>query len=155
MCRNKVLLPVWHDSFTCETWRMHMWDMTRSHVNFDSFNVPQQSALVCVTWLIHRWDVAHVHLGHDSFTCETSLIQCAATKYFCLCDMTQSHVRRGFFAGGTWRIHKEDVTHSHLRHDSIICETWLIHMWDMTHLRVCGRPPWFIRVCGRLWGGYD
>jgi len=38
---------VWHDSFICVTWLIHMCDMTHSYVWHDSF--------ICVTWFIHRW----------------------------------------------------------------------------------------------------
>jgi len=36
---------VWHDSFICVTWLIHMCDMTPSYVWHDSF--------ICVTWLLH------------------------------------------------------------------------------------------------------
>jgi len=39
------------DSFVCVTWRIHMCDMTRSHVRHDPF--------ICVTWLIHVCVVTH------------------------------------------------------------------------------------------------
>jgi len=40
-----------------------MCDMTHSHVWHDSFT--------CVTWLIHMCDMTHSHVWHDEFTCVT------------------------------------------------------------------------------------
>ena len=50
---------VWHDSFICVTWLIHMCDKTRSYVWHDSF--------VCVTWLIRMCDMTHSYVWHDSF----------------------------------------------------------------------------------------
>jgi len=97
---------VWHDSFICETWLIHMCDMTHSYVWHDSF--------ICVTWLIHMWDMTHSCVWHDSFICETWLI----------------HMWHDSFMYGT--------IHSHV--------TWLIHMWDMTH----SYEPRFVQMCQAL-----
>jgi len=51
---------VWHDSFTCVTWLIHMCDMTHSHVWHDSFT--------CVTWLIHMCDMTNSHVWLDEFS---------------------------------------------------------------------------------------
>ena len=54
-----------YDSFTRETWLIHTWDMTHSHVWHDLFT--------CVSWLIHMCDITHSHVchdvWHDSFIC--------------------------------------------------------------------------------------
>jgi len=52
-------LYVWHDSFICVTWLIHMCDMTHSHVWHDSF--------IRVTWRIHTCDMTHPYVWHDSF----------------------------------------------------------------------------------------
>ena len=49
---------VWHVSFICVTWLIHMCDMTYSHVWHVSFT--------CVTWLIHMRDMTHSYVWHDS-----------------------------------------------------------------------------------------
>jgi len=67
---------VWHDSFICVTWRIHMWDMTHLYVWHDS--------LICVTWLIHLCDMTHSYVWHDAFICVTWLIH--------MCVMTHSYV---------------------------------------------------------------
>jgi len=52
---------VWHDSFICVTWLIHMCDMTHSYVSHDSF--------IRVTCLIHMCDMTYT-----SSICETWLI---------------------------------------------------------------------------------
>jgi len=50
---------VWHDSFICVTWLIHMCDMTHSYVWHDSF--------ICVTWLMHMTHNSFMsHVSHDS-----------------------------------------------------------------------------------------
>jgi len=114
---------VWHDSFICVTWLIHMCDMTNSYVcdmthscvwsvscSFvwhDSFGARHlEKVVVRVTWLTYVW--------HDSIIC----------------------VR--------WLIHVCDMTHPCVWHDVFICVTWLIHMCDMTH-SYC--VTWPIYIC--------
>jgi len=128
---------VWHDSFICVTWLIHMCDMTHSYVWHDAF--------ICVTWLIHMRGMTHSYVWHDSFICVTWLIH--------MCGMTHSYVWHDSFICVTWLIHMCDMTHSYVWHDSFICvpnascqkyiahvwHAWfvcvsrLIHMCDMTH----------------------
>jgi len=72
---------VWHDSFICVTWLIHMCDMTHSYVWHDSF--------ICVTWSIHMCDMTHSYVWHDPFICVTWSIH--------MCDMTHSYVWHGSF----------------------------------------------------------
>ena len=44
---------VWHDAFTCVTWRFHMCDMTHSYVRHDW--------IIRVTWLLHMHDMTVLH----------------------------------------------------------------------------------------------
>jgi len=109
-----------HDSFTCETWLVHVWDMTRSRVRHDSFinetwivHMTSQSEKRHTSTLLrrpnHMWDMTHSYerQRHDSFINVTRL----------------NHMR------------DRDTTHSYMWHDSFICdtETRLIHICDMTH----------------------
>jgi len=64
---------VWHDSFVCVTWLIHMCDMTHSYVWHDSF--------MCVTWLIHMCAMTHSCVWHDSFICVTRLIHLCAIPH--------------------------------------------------------------------------
>ena len=79
---------VWHDSFICVTWLIHMCDMTHSYVWHDSF--------ICVTWLIHMCDMTHSYVWHDSFTCYVPAWQNSLTStskdlcvlsYIRICDL--------------------------------------------------------------------
>jgi len=120
---------VWHDSFICVTWLIHMCDMTHSYVWHDSF--------ICVTWLIHMCDMNHSFVWHDSFICLTRLIH--------MCDMADSYVwhdspipvlcsthlpRSRIYI---WLTHRYEMSYSYV---SFIGATWLIHDMsdlDMTH----------------------
>jgi len=130
---------VWHDSFTCVTWLIHMCDMTHSHVWHDSFT--------CVTWLIHMCDMTHAHVWDDSFACVTwltnicSYFLCVWCDLLCLiCVMTHSHMWHDS------RTH-DSRTHimcvlwlvmSHMCHDSFTCVTWLTNTWlTNTHCVCC------------------
>jgi len=104
---------VWHDSFICVAWLIHVCDMT--HPNM------RHTSSTCATWLIHMcdpWERLEVEL-----ICVAWLIH--------MCDMTHPYVSR---VGASWsRTHMCGMTHPYVRHDSSICATWLIHMCDMTH----------------------
>jgi len=60
---------VWHDSFICVTWPVHMWHMTHSNVWHDQFT--------CVTWLVlvHICNTTRSYVWHDS------LIKCIHTRH--------------------------------------------------------------------------
>jgi len=99
------LFYMWHDSFACVTWLVHMcdmtWDMTHSHVWHGSFT--------CVAWLIHMCDIPHSYERHDLLMCVAWLVH--------MCDMTYSYVWHDSFIGVTWLIHMCDMTHR--------CYTWV------------------------------
>jgi len=100
---------VWHVSFICVIWLIHMCDMTHSYVWHDSF--------ICVMWLIHM--------------CGMTFIR--AMWLIHVCGMTHSDVWHDAFICVTRRIHLCDMTHSFVCHNSSICVTWLIYMCDMPH----------------------
>ena len=125
------LIHVWHDSFICVTWLIHVCDMTHSYVWHDSF--------ICVTWLIHICDVTHSYAWHDSFTCDMTHSHVRYDSFICATSLI--HVCCDSFICLTWPIHmwhnsfKCDMTHSYAWHDSLLC--------DMTRSYV----PWLIHVC--------
>ena len=91
--RLQVLLSVhdhyvWHDSFICVTWLIHMCDMTHTYVwplshscvARDSFVCVWHDSFICVTWLVHACDMPHSCVWHDSFEHMTCLMHtCAVT----------------------------------------------------------------------------
>jgi len=118
---------VWHDSFICVTWLIHVRDMTHAYVWHDSFK--------CVTWLntnhclecpTPRARECVTHWCRSLCVYATWLIHLCDTLMLltvCVCYMTHLYV---------WHA---DATHCVcVRHDSFICVTWRIHECDMTHL---------------------
>jgi len=155
--RRSHCLHVWHDSFICVTWLIHMCDMTHWCVWHYWF--------IWVPWVIYRCAMTHSYVCHDSFICVPWLIH--------MCDMgAMSHLYvrasplpQPLLTSATWLIHMRDMTdlygwddsficsgvataaatvymcdmtHSYVWHDSFICVTCLIHMGDMTH--------WYVRA---------
>jgi len=111
---------VWHDSFICVTWLIHMCDMTHSLVRlmWSIHTCDMTHSFICVTWLMHSfvWWL-------DPIIRVTWLIH--------MCDMIDLYVWHVSFIHLFIRsINTCDMTHS------FICVTWLIHMCDMT------RPYW-------------
>jgi len=102
---------VWHDSFICVTWLIHMCDMTHSYVWHDSF--------ICVTWCIHMCDMLCSHVRYEPFIRVTWPIH--------MFDFSHSYAWRVWFMCVTWRIHMCDMPHhmcgmmhSHVWHGSFI-----------------------------------
>jgi len=145
---------VWHNSFICVTWLIHMCDMTHLFV--------WHASIICVTCLNYMCDMTHSYVWHASFICVTCLIHtCDMPDSYmwhawfihvtCLihtCDMPDSYMWHAWFIHATWLIHTCDMphsayrcsvveicdtTHSYVWHDSFICVTWLIYLCDMPH----------------------
>jgi len=143
MC-DMIHLFMWHDSFICVTWLIHMCDRTHLYVWQDSF--------ICVTWLIHMYDIymcdrTHSYVWHDSFINVTRLVHTSRVSF--KFDMTHSDV--------TWLIHKWhdsfrcDQTHSYVWHNSItrhynitLCMDNYLHESHDTHTHA--RIQLFTRV---------
>ena len=107
---------VWHDSFLCVTWLIHICDTSfYSYVKYDSF-----TRMTCLC------DMTHWYVWHDSFICVTCLF---------------SYLWHDTFISETWLIHTCAMSHSHVWHDSddatlrcvssLTRVTWLIHMCDL------------------------
>jgi len=107
-----------------------MWDMTHSYVWHDSF--------ICVTWLIHMFNRTHSYVWHDSFICVTWLIHmCDMTplklnllKMLNMLNM----LNLPHLLCGTWLIHMCDMTHSLVRHNMLK----MLNMLNMLNLRLAG-----------------
>ena len=111
---------VWHDSFICVAWLIHMCDMTHSYVWCDSF--------VCVTWLIHmctcpihmcdmtRECVAWLMYGwHDSFV-----------QVMAYMDMSRHVTSRHVTSRHVWKRHVPDEKVTSYVNGS--CHVWMGHV---------------------------
>ena len=88
-CQNREYRVVWHDSFICETWPIHMCDI------HDSF--------IRATWLDHRnhsWT-----WGSDA---SESCVACRVTRRTHMCDVTDSYVWHDSLICVTGRTHLRD-----------------------------------------------
>jgi len=138
---------VWHDSFICVTWLIHMCDMTHSHVWHDSF--------IYVTWLIHMCDMTHSHVWHDSFIYDTytCVHRVCAHEFVSMCTWVREYVHMSSWVCAHENprdpnyFHVCDTIHSYVWHDSFICVTWLNHICDMTHSYVTHTRTWTHSMC--------
>ena len=109
MC-DMTHLDVWHDSFRCVTWLIHMCDLTHSCVRHDS--------VVCVTWLTVT---AESVVGRH---CLDMTRLCVCVCVWCECGITRSCVwHDSSMCVCVW----------------CECVAWLIHVCNMTHYngRIC------------------
>jgi len=88
---------VWHDSFICVTWLIHMcvtwlihmftWDMTQLP-NIKRHATLWHDSFICVTWLLHMGDMTHsdlhesIHMWHDSIHIYMNVCVCVCV---CVC----------------------------------------------------------------------
>jgi len=113
-----------------------MCDMSRSHSHV------WHKSYICMTWLIHMCDMNHSYVWHVSFIFVTLLIHTCdiVTWLIHMCDMIPSHVWYDSFTLVTLLVHMFDMTDSNLWHFSFTLATWLIHMFIcvtcMTHSNV-------------------
>jgi len=118
---------VWHDSFMCVTWLIHVCDMTHSCVWHDSsMCVPWRMRLVSyLTCFVYvTWTTAHIHK-----TCHT---------HTCMWHGPQHTNRRHVI-----HIHVCDLDHittTPQHHNTTAVNVWLLH--------VCGLGVWLLHVCG-------
>jgi len=134
---------VWHDSFICVTWLIHMCDMTHSYVWHDSFirvtygapaKILKKSALWFNTlyrmawiWLFEKSCDPHAHAPQKS--CDIFRAICAAA-HSCVAEFTRIILRSLLIVATPYHIWKScDVQ----RIWRAMCVTWLIHTYDMTH----------------------
>ena len=119
-----VRVFVWHGSFICVTWLIHMrtrWPLyfcscTNRGYCYGWHDAGKSGVCICATWFILINDMTHSFAGHS---------------------YVYVSVR-----GQIGIIHKCDMTHPCAWHDLSTCLTWLIHMCD----RFVCRTQWRIHV---------
>jgi len=134
VCRDRGMhpweaqIPVIHDSFICETWLIHMYDIDHFYACHDSFK--------CETWLIHTYDMDQIYVWYASF--------------ICMCWGQGMHtfgklkvLKHDSFICETWLVHMWDMTQPHVRYDMYHFYAWHDFMHTFEKLQVL------------LWGGYD
>jgi len=79
LCYFACFTCVWHDTFMCLTWLIHMCNMTHSYVWHDTF--------ICVTWLIHMCDMTHSqcdimhHITRVNASCRNINMSCRLCEW--------------------------------------------------------------------------
>jgi len=121
---------VWHDSFMCATWLIHVCGMTHSCARWWH---------LCVYSYTHKsliWKTLVFHMSH-TYELDAQAVPLYTAVFP---HIRKNRVSRVFhlclFIRVTWLIHVCDMTHSCVWHDSFMCVTWLIHGCDMTHSHV-------------------
>jgi len=134
-----------YDSFICETWLIHMRDMTHLHVRQHMSNMRHDAFTWDITnshetWLIHMRDMTHSYHKHVSFIWQTWLIQMWVRQYssHLMTHSYETSLIHMWHVAFAW-----DMTHLYERHDSCIWKTWLIQMWDNIYVE---RETWLIDV---------
>jgi len=127
-----VVLYVWHDSFICGTWLIHMWDMTHSYEGHDSFTFDSICCvciIVCVGVCVYVYVCmcAYVGVWRDSYIylifCLNFLMQHTATH----CNTLQ-----------------HTATHCNtLQHT----DSYIYLIWCLNFLAVCCRVLQSVAVC--------
>ena len=115
---------VWHDSFKCLIWRIHMRNgmslvvthehrMWLIHIAFILYSYCIHIAFIRVTLLVQMFEMTHSFAWHASF------IYVVRGESMSLAETSE---RR------TWLIHTAFILHSYVWHDSFKCLTWYIHV---------------------------
>ena len=142
---------VWHDSFTCVAWLIHMCGMTHSHNNI----LVHVNATTTIEWVVTftrvtrrvRCCCIHMHVV-EQLLCmllynNSSACSCIHTYVTCV----------------TWLIHMCDMTHSHVAAQQLfcmfmytyICMTTVLHVshvWLVPHVS-CRIHLFGALVCGK------
>jgi len=145
---------VWHDSFICVSWLIHMCDMTRPYAWCDAFICNASftcvaDSFICVTNI--SWDVLCV-----SFICVTQCMlqqNAAGSSLVYMCDVwhdsfmyvTQCTLQQRLLVACMLLVRDSfmcAVTHSSAWHDSLRYVMCLIHMCDTMH--VAAACCWFV-----------
>jgi len=129
-----------HDSFICETWLIHMWDMTHSYRDM-THSYTRHHSFLHATRPIYTRDLTHSYVWHDSFISRHDSFVLRHDS-FILRHASFTHEARLIYTCNTTNLYtRHDSFIS--RHDSFIYETWLIYIetW-LIHIKTWGLLVW-------------
>jgi len=123
---------VWHDSFVCMTWSIHMCDMIHSCVWHNDIAIWCDA--IRVTWLI-------LYVWHDSFVCMTWSIHMCDLIHSCVWHNSIAIWCDAFFDGGRILLRSRHIYEwvmsqirmSHVTDTNESCHTY---EWVMWHIRM-------------------
>ena len=135
---------LWHDSFICVTWRIHLLDRALPSVWCDSSMRATWVSFICRTWLvdtvawhIHTWAMAHWYVRHNvkipalisaTQLFDTPIDNCDTPLWY-VHWCASFYVLRHSIIGGT-------CLHSHAWCEAFVRFKWLFFTCDMTPLYV-------------------
>jgi len=111
-------LYVWHDSFICVTWLIHVRDNATSRV------------MLC--------ERTHAYVLHNSLRSMTCFLQYVWHDWF-MCAVTDLYEWHDLFTCVTLLFRTCGITRLYAWHDSVICVMWPVTYWYVWH-------AWFICV---------
>jgi len=160
MC-GMTYLFVWHDSFICVPWRIHLCDSFVCviwPVHYDRSCLSNPHACVCwyvwhdsfmrVTWRIHLGDMPHSYVWHDLFMRVISLIH--------MWHVTQMDTSCHTHEWVMSHIYAHDITHSYVAchpNGYVMSHAWKSHVTHICawyHSFICGMSPKWIRHVTRM-----
>jgi len=117
---------VWHDSFICVTWLIHMYDIFTAQHHMSAMTPPYLShdSFICVTWLIHMCAMTHSYVCHDSFMC--------AMTYSYVWHASHLNVKSSTIFIAQHQIQTRTHGSRTCVYVRVMCVTWLIHMCALT-----------------------
>jgi len=136
---------VWHDSFICVTWLLHICDMTHSYVwhyryvRHDSFMYDVTYSCICVPWLLHICDMTHscsdiIDMCDMTRLCMTWLTDMGWLRLVGSLKLQVSFAEYRLFYRSLFQ--KRYIIYSFKEPTNRSHPLWLIHMCDVTHASV-------------------
>ena len=111
---------MWHDSFLCVTWLLHMCDVTYSYVWRDSF-MCQMTPFICD--IRHVTSLWHTHVPRHMCHERSHIRHCV---WWDVSHINETYVKLRKHACNMRKVPYD--MHSYVWHDLFICVTWFLHV---------------------------
>jgi len=106
---------VWHDSFICVTWLIHMCDVTHSYVRYVPYHSCVWCDLFCVTFNIHMENVKRINESRHTYKWVMSHIW----MWHALCHIQHPYkICPTHYAWVTSHIYMSHVTHMNVTYSA-------------------------------------